>query len=71
MKLHEIMEQGFILRAWTVKRDTRGERRVVLKLSKKTSRGERFYAAHSPRLGVKLAYAEFTAPVLVGGPHEN
>jgi len=48
MKLQEIQDQDFVLQAWTIKNDPRNERRVVLKLGKKTSRGARVYVAHAP-----------------------
>lgn len=68
MKLQEIMKQGYALKAWTIKNDPRGERRVVFKLSKKTSRGEKFYVTHTPDTGeVNLACMEFTSPVLLKG----
>jgi len=37
MKLQEIQDQGFTLCAWAIK-TIRGERRVVIKLGKKTAR---------------------------------
>lgn len=64
MKLQAMMEQGYRLCAWTISAN-RGERRVVLKLSKKTSRGEKFYVAHSPYRGSAVTGYEFTEPVLL------
>lgn len=64
MKLHVIIEQGFILNAWMI-RTVRNERRVVLKLSKITPHGEKFYVAHSPQVGASLRDVEFTEPVLL------
>jgi hypothetical protein len=64
MKLQEIQDQGFTLCAWAIK-TIRGERYVMVKLSKKTPHGKKFYVAHSPQLDVALKNVEFTAPVLV------
>lgn len=64
MKLMEMIEQGFSLRAWAMK-TIRGERRVVVKLSKKTTHGERFYVVHSPHVETILADVEFTEPILL------
>lgn len=62
MKLTEMIEQGYDLRAWAMK-TIRGERRVVVKLSKKTTNGLRYYVVHSPHVGTILADVEFTEPV--------
>jgi len=59
-----MIEQGFTLRAWSVATN-RGERRTALKLSKKTSRGERYYVAHAPYTGANFADVEFTDPILL------
>jgi len=64
MKLQEIMEQGFTLKAWAIK-TIRYERYIMVKLSKKTPRGEKFYVAHSPHLDTVLKNTEFTAPALI------
>lgn len=64
MKLQEIMKQGYALKAWAVK-TIRGERYVMVKLSKKTPHGEKFYVAHSPQLDVVLKNVEFTEPALI------
>jgi hypothetical protein len=64
MKLQEIMDQGYTLKAWTLSAP-RGERRVTIKLGKKTPHGEKFYVAHSPQLDVVLKNVEFTEPVLL------
>jgi hypothetical protein len=64
MKLQTMINNGYKLRAWALKR-SRGERRVVVKLSKQTSRGERFYVAHSPQVETILSDVEFTAPILL------
>jgi hypothetical protein len=64
MKLETIIEQGYVLCSWAI-RKIHNERRVVLKLNKKTSRGERHYVAHSPYTGAKLADVEFTEPILL------
>ena len=71
MKLQEIIRQGFIICAWTIKNDPRGERRVVVKFIKKTSRGGKLYVAHTPQLKTALKSItdlhdlEFTEPVLL------
>lgn len=64
MKLQEIMEQGFTLKAWAIK-TIRYERYVMVKLSKKTPHGEKFYVAHSPQLNIALKNVEFTEPALI------
>ncbi len=64
MKLQEIMEQGFTLKAWAIK-TIRYERYIMVKLSKKTPRGEKFYVAHSPQLDIALKNVEFTEPALI------
>ena len=64
MKLQDIVNNGFTIQAWSMS-GLAGRRHVVLKLSKKTSRGERFYVAHSPHIDTVLANVEFSAPVLV------
>lgn len=64
MKLQTMIEQGYVLCSWAIKK-ARDERRVVLKLSKKTSRGEKFYVAHSPFTGANFADVEFTEPTLL------
>ena len=64
MKLIEMIEQGFSPRAWAMK-TIRGERRVIVKLSKKTTNGTRFYVVHSPHVETILSDVEFTEPVLV------
>jgi hypothetical protein len=58
------MEQGFTLCAWAIK-TIRGERYVMVKISKKTPHGEKFYVAHSPQLDVVLKNVEFTEPALI------
>ena len=63
MKLLAIMNEGYALRAWTMK-CIRGEWRIAVKLCKKTKRGEeRFYIVHSPISDAILSEAEFTEPV--------
>ena len=64
MKLQEIMDQGYTLKAWTLSAP-RGERRVVLKLSKKIAHDVKFYVAHSPQLDTAIKEVEFTEPVLL------
>jgi hypothetical protein len=64
MKLQTMIEQGYNLRSWMFK-TIRGERRVAIKLSKKTTRGEKFYIVHSPHVEMELIYAEFTEPMLL------
>jgi len=58
------MEQGFTLKAWAIK-TIRYERYIMVKLSKKTPHGEKFYVAHSPQLDVVLKNVEFTEPALI------
>jgi len=64
MKLQAIMDQGYTLCAWAIK-TIRGERYVMVKLSKKTPRGKKFYVTHSPQLDVVLKNVEFSEPVLI------
>lgn len=65
MKLTEMIEQGYDLRAWAMK-TIRGERRIAIKLCKKTSRGVRAYVVHAPYPDAgHFKDMEFTAPVLV------
>ena len=60
-----MIEQGYSLSAWTIKKE-RDERRIVIKLIKKTTRGEKFYAVHAPqKIGVPLSKMEFTEPILL------
>ena len=67
MKLSEMIEKGYKLRAWYLRKAKGEERRVVVKLSKVTKRGERFYVVHSPQVETVLADVEFTEPVMVEG----
>ena len=63
MKLQELMDNGYVLRAWIMKR-ARGESRIVVKLGKKNKRGkELFYLVHSPHVETILSQVEFTEPV--------
>ena len=64
MKLQEIMDQGYTLRAWAL-RTIRSERYIMVKLSKKTASGERFYVTHSPQIDTVLKNTEFAAPALI------
>jgi len=64
MKLIEMIKRGYKLRAW-FETKVRGESRIAVKLSKVTSRGERFYVVHSPHVGTILSDVEFTEPVLL------
>jgi hypothetical protein len=64
MKLQTMIEQGYNLRSWAYK-TIRGERRVVVNLSKKWARGEKFYIVHSPHVDTILSDAEFTEPILL------
>ena len=64
MKLQELMDRDYTLCAWAIK-TIRGERYVMVKLSKKTPHGEKFYVAHSPQLDVVLKNVEFTEPALI------
>lgn len=66
MKLSEMIKKGYKLRAWAIKK-ARGERRVVVKLSRATKHGERFYVVHSPQVETILSDVEFTEPVMVEG----
>ena len=50
--------------AWAIK-TIRYERYVMVKFSKKTPHGEKFYVAHSPQLNIALKNVEFTEPVLI------
>ena len=50
--------------AWAIK-TIRGERYVMVKLGKKTPRGEKLYVAHSPQMDTALKDVEFTEPVLL------
>lgn len=60
MKLQELTDQGYALRAWMIS-TVRGERRIVLKLR----RNERVYLAHSPFVDTVLTDVEFTEPTLL------
>ena len=60
MTLKTMMENGYKLRAWMIKK-SRGENYVVVKLSR---RG-RFYVVHSPQVETILSDVEFTEPVLL------
>jgi hypothetical protein len=62
MKLKEMIDKGYALRAW-VMTGVHGERRIAVKLSKKTPRGDRFYVVHSPQVETVLSDVEFTEPV--------
>ena len=63
MKLRAMMNEGYTLRAWTMKR-ARGEWRIVVKLGKTMKNGkERFFVVHSPISEAILSEAEFTLPV--------
>ena len=62
MKLQEMMDKGYTLRAWAIKR-VRSESHVAVKLSKTTKRGERFYIVHSPQVETILSDVEFTEPI--------
>jgi hypothetical protein len=64
MKLKEMMQKGFKLRAWSMKK-VRGECFIAVKLSKKTPAREWFYVAHSPQVETILSDVEFTEPVLL------
>ena len=64
MKLQEMIEKGYKLRAWAAVKN-RGEARIAVKLSKTTSRGERFYVVHSPQVETILSDVEFTEPVIL------
>jgi len=64
MKLQEIQDQGFTLCAWAIK-TIRYDRYIMVKLSKKTPRGEKLYVAHSPQMDTALKDVEFTEPVLL------
>ena len=65
MKLQEMMEQGYTLQAWVIENDPRGERRIMVQLSKKTRRGEKLYIVHAPATEQILRNVEFTAPILI------
>ena len=63
MKLRAMMNDGYTLRAWTMKR-IRGEWRIAVKLGKTMKNGkERFFVVHSPIGNAILSEAEYTAPV--------
>jgi hypothetical protein len=62
MKLKEMIDKGYTLRAW-VMTGVHGERRIAVKLSKTFSFGERFYVVHSPQVETVLSDVEFTEPV--------
>jgi hypothetical protein len=62
MKLQTMIDNGFALRAWAMKR-VRNEYHIAVKLSKMTKRGERFYIVHSPHVETILSDVEFTEPV--------
>lgn len=64
MKLQAMIEAGFVLKAWAIKR-YRGDRRLVVKLSKQTVRGEKFYVVHTPYTDSMWSGLEFTEPVLL------
>lgn len=65
MKLQEMIDQGYALRGWMLM-SIRGERRIAIKLCKKTSRGVRAYVVHAPYPDAgHFKDMEFTAPVLV------
>ena len=65
MKLQEMMEQGYTLQAWVIENDPRGERRIMVQLSKKTRRGEKLYIVHAPATERMFQDVEFTEPVLL------
>jgi hypothetical protein len=67
MTLKTMIDNGYKLCAWTMRR-ARGENRVVVKLSKMTPRGERFYLVHSPQVETILSEVEFTEPVIIPEP---
>lgn len=58
MKLQELTDQGYKLRAWMIA-TIRGERRIVLKLK----RNKKLYVAHSPFVDTVVSDVEFTEPV--------
>ena len=60
MTLKTMMEKGYKLRAWAMKK-SHGENYIIVKLSK---RG-RFYVVHSPQVETILSDVEFTEPVLL------
>lgn len=63
MKLRAMMNEGYTLRAWTMK-CVRGEWRIAVKLGKTMKNGkEQFFVVHSPISDAILSEAEFTAPV--------
>ena len=64
MTLSTIMNKGYRLRAWTINK-SRGERRIVVKLSKTVRGIERFYVVHSPQVETILSDVEFTEPVMI------
>ena len=65
MRLQEMIDQGYILSAWAIENDPRGERRIMVQLGKKTSRGEKLYIVHAPATERIFRDVEFTAPVLL------
>lgn len=62
MKLQEILNQGYVIRAWSFV-TLRSGRYIAVKLIKKTSRGEKSYVAYSPQVDTILADVEFITPV--------
>ena len=63
MKLRAMMDEGYTLRAWTMKRAL-GDWRIVVKLGKTMKNGkEQFFVVHSPISDAILSEAEFTAPL--------
>ena len=66
MKLQEMIEKGYKLRAWTVQKAENNEiRRIAVKLSKTVKGRERFYVVHSPQVATILSDVEFTEPVIL------
>ena len=65
MKLQEMIDQGYTLQAWAIENDPRGERRIMVQLNKKTSRGEKLYIVHAPATERMFQNVEFTEPVLL------
>ena len=65
MKLQEIIDRGYTLQAWAIENDPRGERRIMVQLGKKTSRGEKLYIVHAPVTEQIFRNVEFTAPILI------
>ena len=64
MKLQEMINNNYKLRAWVMKK-SRGEHYIAVKLFKITTRGERFYVVHSPQVETILSDVEFTEPILL------